>query len=200
MMKDRLANFSAVILKGQPIPDDLQKLLQMQVSRVSVKGGYADPLESMGIKIIEPGNTPGLIEHSYLNENDRANPDIMANISAIDEVFNQITFVAEGDDGELFGYWQGAENTPLSKAPIVEFDTEGRFGILPGASLIDAVIGYFVGDNEQKFLELRASFIKYTISVSTSLDQLFVPEYKMNPSELHAALYRTNRIKVGLDG
>jgi hypothetical protein len=195
-MKDKSNDFSQTILKGQPIPTDLQKLLEIQCSRSS-QANDLDPLASMGMRIVEPEVLPHLLTHSYLNENDRANADLMANIRAIDEVFKLIIFVAEAEDGEIFGYWLEDKNSTVLTAPLVKFDTEGQFAILRGASLTEALIGDFVRDDEQEFLKFREWFAKFDILVSPSLNMLHVPTVEIHPSQLHTNTYHRNLIDLG---
>jgi hypothetical protein len=189
-MEDILAKFSEVILKGQQVPDDLRRILQVQLSRKSSGNEYSDPLESAGIKILEPGIVSDSLTHAYLNENDRANPETMANVAAIDEVFKFITFVAEDVDGQLFGYWHGSENTPLSNAPIVKYGSEGQFEILKGANFTEAIIGDSACGDEQEFVKTR-EWVTTTlgIEISTSLNLLYMPELAIEPRELHASTY-----------
>jgi hypothetical protein len=52
MIDKRSANFLQVILKNQPMPDDLQKLWNMQVSRAPDANFSVDPLAALGVKII----------------------------------------------------------------------------------------------------------------------------------------------------
>ncbi len=188
-MEDILAKFSEVTLKGQQVPDDLRKLLQVQVSRKSSGNEYSDLLESTGIKILEPGVVSNSLTHAYLNENDRADPDTMANVAAVDEIFKLITFVAEDVDGQLFGYWHGSENTPLPNAPIVKYGSEGQFEILKGANFTEAIIGDSVMGNEQEFVRFREWGINLGIDISTSLDTLCVHQLEVEPRELHTKTY-----------
>src|SRR5262249_34763111 len=112
--------FSANRLGGEPIPGDLRILL-----------AHAEELaERTGIELnAEEGWAPWL-DTSYLNDDDRANPDTMANVRAIADVCGFIAFVGGTEDGESFGYWRGPDRKPVAGAPIVVLDTEGQFRIL----------------------------------------------------------------------
>jgi hypothetical protein len=184
-MNDRLTHFTQQILKGQPIPADLQQLLQ----NVWGNPANSNPLDALGLQIIEPAHEP-LPDHSYLNETDRANPAIMANVKAIDDMFKLATFVVEHEDGDLYGYWQGAENTPLTNAPIIQYDTEGQFNILGGSGLIEAITANFSFSEESTFQEFRTAFADRQILFSaTSLDTLIWPEITPHPNDLKNTLY-----------
>jgi hypothetical protein len=89
----------------------------------------------------EPSDT------SYLNEKDRANPDIMANVEAMAATNALIAWF--GRDAEGFvGLWRGPKNTPLERAPVVRLDTEGQYEI-EGATVADYLL-LAVGDDEEE--------------------------------------------------
>jgi hypothetical protein len=192
-------HFATDILKGQPAPDDLQKLFLMQAARVANDDDYSDPLESIHAYLIMPGEELGLLTHSYLNDDDKANHDIMANVRAIDIVFTYITFVVKTDDSDLIGYWHGPENTPIESAPIVKYDTEGQFSLLLGTHLTEALLGEHVFDDDEEFARLREWFLQNGIIIAASnWDDLDFPEAKTKPDELHRSLYNQNRVAIGL--
>ncbi len=188
---NKLSKFKQVILKGQAIPTDLEQILQFQASQFLTEHRKPDPLAAIGVKTIDPDDKPALLYHSYLNENDRRNPDIMANINAINEVFELITFVAEGEDQQIYGYWQPARE-PIANAPIVKFDNEGQFGILSGANLTEAIIGDITRGDSQLYLDLRNQFIFLGIDLNPSLEGLKSPTVKNNPYDLHSKIYQKN--------
>ena len=80
----KLAEYSRQRLAGRTIPGDLRTLLLVQWRRGEESSG-ADPFESMGISLLDPGESHDLLDHSYLNDTDRADPDIMAKVAAMKE-------------------------------------------------------------------------------------------------------------------
>ncbi len=187
---DKLSKFKQIILKGQAIPNDLEQLFQFQVSRSLKKDRELDPLATIGIKMIEPDDKPVLLYHSYLNENDYSNLDIMANIDAINDVFELIIFVAEGEDQQIYGYWQ-PDREPISIAPIVKFDNEGQFQLLRGMNLTEAILGDLAMGEAQRYLDFRNRFA-WKIDLNPSLENLNSPTSKINPYELQAKIYQRN--------
>jgi hypothetical protein len=140
------------------------------------------------------------LDGSYLNDDDRADPDIMSNISATDEVFKYITFVAQNDNGDLIGYWHGPEGISITLAPIVKYDTEGQFELLQGKSLTEAMLGDYVFDNDDEFTELRDWFSRCGIEIAASCwDNLDTPDPATKPDELHDTLYNKYRVAAGLE-
>jgi hypothetical protein len=200
MTDQRTANFVQVILKNQPMPDDLQKLWNMQVSRTPDADFSVDPLAALGVKIIEPDRMACLLDHSYLNEADRANPDMMMNIEAIDEVFKLATFVVELEDDHILGYWHGSENTPISQAPIIKFDNEGQFSVCRGNNLTEAIITETISYQEDKLPEFKAWFAKYQIDIAvTSLADLPERQVITDPGLIHENSYKAKQVAAGLE-
>jgi hypothetical protein len=196
----RTVNFLRVILKKQPLPGDLQQLWNMQISRLPDADFSADPLAAVGAKIIEPESIPCLLDHSYLNEADRANPDMMRNIAAIDEVFKLATFVVELEDDHILGYWHGTENTSIDQAPIVKFDNEGQFSICPGSTLTEAILADTLSCQEDKFPEFKAWYAKYGIEISAaSIADFSEPQVAIAPSVIHHNIYNAQRVAAGLE-
>jgi hypothetical protein len=196
----RTTNFLRVILKNQPIPDDLQKLWNMQISRAPDADFSVDPLAALGVKIIEPDRMACLLDHSYLNETDRADPDMMMNIEAINEVFKLATFVVELEDDDILGYWHGLENTPIDQAPIIKFDNEGQFSICQGNNLTEAIISATLGYKEDQLPEFKAWFAKYHIDiVANSTADLPERQVTSHPGLIHKNLYQDKRVAAGLE-
>lgn len=174
--------FKKTILKGQDAPEDLQ----LWITRT---GCAYDVLKTMECKLLTPGVVPELISHDYLDDNDRKNADIMANVAAIDEVFSHITFVAEAIEGNLVGYWHGPEKIALAEASIVLYDTEGQFHLLAGATIIEALLGDYAFDDDEAFIELRDSFKLCGIEITASNpEELRQVEPTTHPEDLANAL------------
>jgi hypothetical protein len=190
----RTTSFLQVVLKNQPMPDDLQKLWNMQISRAPDADFSVDPLAAMGAKIIEPESIPCLLDHSYLNETDRANPDTMMNIEAIDEVFKLATFVVELEDDHILGYWHGSENTPIDQAPIIKFDNEGQFSVCQGNNLIEAIIAATLSYKEEQIPEFKTWLAKYQIDIAvTNIADLPEREVTTHPAVIHENIYNAKR-------
>jgi hypothetical protein len=200
MSDRRSANFLQIILKNQPMPDDLQKLWNMQISRVPDADFSADPLAATGAKIIEPESIPCLLDHSYLNETDRANPDTMMNVEAINEVFSLATFVVELEDDHILGYWHGSENTPISEAPIIKFNNEGQFSVCRGDNLTEAIIVETMSYQEEKFPEFKTWFAKYDILIAAA-NIVDIPQRQAitSPGVMHNDRYNAKRVAAGLE-
>ena len=199
-------DISTHLLRGQGVPSDLKSLIEIRASRD--KGGITlpiDPLSATGFDLIVPGHLPALLGHSYLNEHDRADPDIMANIRAFDEVFALSAFVAVGDDNEVVGYWQGPDHVPLDQAPFVILDTEGQFSLLPGATITEAMVIYSLqirfdeAELQRRFEEMCESFRAVGIDMAIrDLSTVKVHPTRVGPAEIHSGAYTKFRTEAGL--
>jgi hypothetical protein len=188
--------FRRDILKGQAAPPDLQALLDV----ISEAGDGADPLrEALGFSLLDAGRNYPLLSGSYLNEQDRQNPDIMANVAAIDEIIAMITFVAVSEDGDVIGYWHGPERTPIGAAPIVKYDTEGQFDLMQGRTLSEAMLGNYTFSDDERFSDGRAWLEACGIEMEAlNWHGLSTPTAPTMPGKLHQTLYNEKRVAAGL--
>lgn len=206
MVQLTVEDISIRLLGGQNVPPDLKRLIQIRALRDT--DGIAlpsDALAATGFDLIVPDHLPALLDHSYLNERDRADPDIMANIRAFDEVFALSAFVAVGDNDEIVGYWQGPDQVPLDKAPFVILDSEGQFSLLPGATITEAMVMYSLeirydeAELQRRFEELCESFRAVGIDIEIrDLSTVKVHPALVDPAEIHSSAYTKFRTEVGL--
>ena len=190
--EEKLSEYSRLRLAGRELPDDLRKLLVLQWQRGAAPSG-ADPLDAMGVTLLEAGESHDLLDHSYLNEKDRANPDIMANVAAMKSTCEHAAFVAQDDDRNIVGYWFGPENVDIGSAPIIKLDTEGQFSLLEGRTLSEALLGSHVFDDDAKFAELKGVFVDAGIAIGAdSWDELAYPSPPTDPGEFHEQRYEEN--------
>jgi hypothetical protein len=196
--EEKIAEYRRQRLGGREIPADLRALLVLQWQRGSADAG-ADPLEAMGVTLLDPGESHDLLDHSYLNATDRANPDIMANVAAMQITCEHAVFVARDEDGALIGYWLGPENVGIGAAPILKLDSEGQFALLEGATLSEGLLGNHVFEDTERFAELKAAFAKVGIAIKgDSWDDLPYPKAPTDPGVYHEKRYVENRNKAGL--
>jgi hypothetical protein len=188
------SSFRQDVLKGQPIPKDLLALLG------AGGPGGDDPLrEALSHSLLIPRRDYPLLSGSYLNDVDRQNPDIMANVAAVNEVIELITFVAESDDGDMIGYWHGPERTPIGSAPIVKLDTEGQFDLMRGRTLSEAMLGHYTYGDDERFAAGRDWLASHGIVVNAkNWHELSTPVAATRPDKLHKTLYNEKRVAAGL--
>lgn len=206
MVKLTVDDMSTRLLGGQDVPPDLICFIQMHARWVTDGDAFAsDALAATGFNLIDPDHLPALLSHSYLNEQDRADPDTMANIRAFDEVFALSAFVAVGDEDEIVGYWQGPDQVPLHEAPFVMLDSEGQFSLLPGETITEAMVIYAVqarfdeAEVQLQFEEMCGIFRAFGINLAIrDLAMVKVHPTRVDPAELHLSAYTKFRTEAGL--
>jgi len=151
-----------------------------------------DLLDEMESRFFEEDEDINLVTHSYLNDDDKKNKEIMANVSAINHVFQYISFVMETTNGDIIGYWHGPEKTEITKSPIVLYDTEGQFNILNGSNLSEALVGNYLFDEDEKFLEFQGHFKGCGIDIVSKWDDLLEVNPETTPEDLHNEIYEVN--------
>jgi hypothetical protein len=170
---------SKLRLRGQPIPADVMILLAHN------QGLF----ERTGVQLNWDEGWAPWLDTSYLRPEELANPDIAANIRAIEEVCSRIAFVAAHEDAEYYGYWLGTEDRPVSESPVVCLDNEGQFRLCPGSNLAEALLERTCTDDA--FDELRQWFEAIGIPIQAkTISGLGEPAVGPTPGELHASLYR----------
>jgi hypothetical protein len=191
---DRLAEFSSVHLGGRGVPPDLAILLEIQWSEAA-----ADLFANLGFRFWNDAGRSPLLDMSYLNDTDRANPDIMANVAATQDVFAFIVFVGEARSGNAYGYWFGPDDRSIEKAPIVRYDTEGQFSIRRGRILAEALLADLGASDADEFLALSHRLNQFGLNITAkSRSDLKFPEVKPGPADVHIERYNVHRAAAGL--
>ncbi len=189
-MDDRIAEFSRERLGGRPVPDDLATLLKAQW------GGNDGPLEDLEVEFFAPGESHPLLDHSYLDAKDLANPDIVANVAAVNEVNSHIGFVAEGLNGAVIGYWFHPDEPAERPAPVVRLDTEGQIEILDGTMFAEAIVGKWVYDDDEWFGRLADGFVALGVPMPVRRTaDLVRPRVAVDPATLHNQLFEAERAR-----
>ena len=171
------AMWSAARFDGEPAPSDLQLLLQ-----------HKDELAEHDITVDDDPAWAPWNDTSYLSEKDRQDPDIMANVAAIGVVMAHIVFVAELPDSTYLGYWRGRSKRAIAASPIVVYDSEGQFSLIPGASIAEAILA--TAYDEDNFMELKTLLESMGIAIAaSSIDDLAMPDVDDDPGALHRELY-----------
>lgn len=146
---------------------------------------------SESVRLLGDDEQPAVLDDSYLSDEERANPDIAANVRATDETAALITWVAEDDDeGRAYGYWRGPGDLPLAEAPVVMLDNEGQFTLLAG-SLAEALCSEYGQWDDEGYDGLAARCREHGVTVSAD-DPIDLPEPDVSPTpaEHHVARYR----------
>lgn len=184
--------FQRIVLRGAEPPADLRLLVEGFVDE------RATPFDELGIVPVMSDDDEQVNDTSYLTEDDLARPDVRANVAAIDDVIARAVWVARDDEGRFLGYWlEGREpGAGVAGAPIVAYDTEGQFEIVPGASLAEACayLGAWddADDADPVWDDARTAFaeagIPFSVETQGELDDA-ADAVDPRPEDLHAARY-----------
>lgn len=134
-MQKSTREFVRLRLRGCAPPSDLSVLLDAFSEDQSFAEDVDNPLWHVGAVLLWPGQTYPLLDHNYLNDRDRADPHIMANIAAMNDTADKLRFVLQADRGDLLGYWQSRDADPLSECVLFWLDTEGQYRVAEGSTL-----------------------------------------------------------------
>lgn len=203
MESDRIEEFSQERLGGRAVPEDLRILLRL------VEQGRRSPLDDTGVKLLAPGEVNPMLDTGYLNERDRADPDIMANVAAIAAVAAHIGTVARHEDGDAIGYWFHPAESANQRARLVRWDNEGQFSLMDGDTFAEAVVLEWFWDEDddearEQVSDLVREFAEVGIDISApcAADVDGLPAHvpvAVHPSRLHRQIYAEERLKRGLE-
>jgi hypothetical protein len=190
-----LEEFSRERLDGRPVPEDLRILAQAQWE------GHGHPFEQFGVTILEPGAQDPLTDHSYLSEEDRANPDIVANCAAFEQIATFLKAVAEPEQDVCYGYWLHPRQREDQPPPVVKVDSEGTFETLGGRTFSEACLWDLAFGDDELFAEVAAELAQLHISVTGgSAEDLPVLSAAPAPEDVHVELYYAELERLGLPG
>jgi hypothetical protein len=137
----------------------------------------------------EPSDT------SYLNDADRANPEIMDNVAAMAATDELIAWFGRDFEGYV-GLWRGPSQRPLARAPVVRLDTEGQYALV-AATVPDYIA---MGMSRDGFERRRAALVEAGFDVGSSPDVIWAAlEPFDDPNAYRGKLYNEGRKRRGLE-
>lgn len=189
-----LDDFRREVVKTTDLPADLALLAEATFGVLK-----EDPFEGFGLRALHPGETASPYDTSYLTAEDLADLDITANVAAISEVADRARWVAVGENGEAYGYWLDGRDQ-LGGSPIVKYDAEGQFELIPGTHLTEAVVADIVFDDVEEWEELTEPLtdagLTFSVQDPSDLSEQ-EPEADPTPRALHERLYIERRAAQG---
>lgn len=176
-----LREFSAHRLGGDPVPDDLRRLLPHRDELAERTG-----IELSWAKDWEPWN-----DHSYLRPEERTEPSLEASIRAMTEVASHIAFVAQDDTDQYLGFWRGPEKRPIAECPLIFLDNEGQFNPSVASNFAECLFERIY--DEEQFDELRDWFRSLGIAIPFDDSETLLardwPARSHEATELHNELF-----------
>ena len=148
-------------------------------------------LDDLGIEVSGDPEWAPWADKSYLTEADYRNPDIAANVRAIDDTFALIRFVARTENGECIGYWSGPEGRRVADGPVVYYDTEGQFRLC-GLRFVEAL--FFVLYDDDRLEQLRLAVGKHGVPLEfESIDDIAITQASCSPEAFHLGRYHEHK-------
>jgi len=174
-------------IPGEP-PADLMLLRELQSRGVLASA----PMPIGEVRVLHDGEVHELVSQEYLTEEDRANPDTMANIRAVSDVMQHAAIVIDGFNGDAWGYWLHVSH-PTEPPTVVKFDTEGEFMAFPGRGIVAAMIEDWADWGEAE--DELATFREFLTGWGLELPEIRGSDEVsgVDPGELHDELYERYR-------
>ena len=151
---DPITQFATQHLGGRAMPDDLRRLLNLQW-RDAASGRSNGLLKDAGVTFLDGGRMPGLVAAVCAGRDDLEGAARLACAQAMGDMVRYSAFVAEDAAGDAIGYWFSPDRIPIETSPLLRFDTDGNFSILPGIGVAEAILVIASRDNNLTFSKLR---------------------------------------------
>ena len=166
MVAERVEAFVRLRLGAQTLPLDLCAVLSSISSNPDFELSDSNPLTKIGAEFLWVDNTYPLLDHDYLNDQDLADLDIMANVQAMQDTDKKLKFVIQCEDTSLLGYWQPDASVPLEACALFWLDTEGQYYLTEGKTLSET-LAYraLVDGDEDTYRSLSDAFERLGINV-----------------------------------
>ena len=98
LIGDKVKKFIDSRLDGQDLPKDLSTLLAVVAGDPEFEEDGNNPLNIIWAELLWTDRKYPLLDHDYINDVDRANPDIMANVRAMQDTDHKPKFVIHCED------------------------------------------------------------------------------------------------------
>jgi hypothetical protein len=187
---DPIIDFTQRHLGGRAVPSDLRKLLEWQGgAAASSERGF---LKSAGVRMLDEDRMPTLIAAILTGRDNLDSANRLPHAQAMGEMLRYCGFVAEAAAGDAIGYWFSPDRIPIDAAPLLRFDTEGHFSILPGNTIAEGILFIASGGDDQTFGALRKQLHDMGLDISAgTMSDLRPRECALHPEVEYQRLIRT---------
>jgi hypothetical protein len=157
-------------------------------------GQLGQLVEALELELVDDPSWPLPSDTSHLSQQDRANPDIMANVEAMAATNRLIAWFGRDVEGYL-GLWRGPQELPLERAAVVQLDSEGQYSVV-AATIPDYLA---VAWSEEAFDRASQALNKVGFTVAASPDVIAkAAEAFDSPNAYRHRLYNEGRVRRGL--
>ena len=151
-------------------------------------------VSALELELVDDPNWAEPSDTSYLNDKDRADPDIMANVEAMAATNQLISWFGRDMEGFL-GLWRGSKGLPLDQAPVVQLDSEGQYSLV-AATIPDYLA---IAWSEEAFDRARVALMNAGFSVGASPEAIWQAVASSDSPEAYRhRLYNEGRVRRGL--
>lgn len=159
------------------------------------KLGQLGPLvDRLDLELVDDPGWDEPSDVSYLSQDERRDPDVMANVEAMGQTNELIDWFGRDMEGYV-GLWRGPDRMPREDAPVVRLDTEGQY------DLLSVGIGNYlaVAASEEDFETNRFLLLEAGFSVEPTPDDVGAALIRFaSPNEHRHVLYNACRVRRGL--
>jgi hypothetical protein len=157
-------------------------------------GQLGQLVEALELELVDDPSWSEPSDTSYFSEQERADPDVMANVEAMAATNRLIAWFGRDMEGYL-GLWRGPQELPLERAPVVQLDSEGQYSIV-AATIPDYLA---VAWSEEAFDRARQALSKVGFTVAASAEEIAkTAESFESPNAYRHRLYNEGRVRRGL--
>jgi hypothetical protein len=186
---DPIAQFAALHLGNRAVPDDLRRLLELDWGNAA--SGKSNRLKRAGVTLLDGDRMPELVAAVQAGRNDLPSAERLARAQAMADMVRYSGFVAEAAAGDAIGYWFSPKSIPIEAAPLLRFDADGHFSILPGKTISEGVLVIASRGNNQTFSDLRDYLNELGLTISArSIQDIRPRERAPDPETTYQQLIR----------
>src|SRR5262249_28141309 len=151
-------------------------------------------VDHLELELVDDPRWAAPSDASYLTEAERKNPDIAANVEAMNETNKLISWFAEDGEGYV-GLWHGPSRRAPAASPIVRLATEGQYAIV-AMTIADYLA---ISMPEEDFATTRQALVDAGFEVAFNPDAIWgaIEAVDDRPNEYRNALYDELKRKSG---
>jgi hypothetical protein len=135
---DPIRQFAVRHLGDRAVPDDLRRLLNAQWHDAAT--GRSNPLKDAGVTFLDGDRMPMRVAAVCAGRDDVGATARLTSAQAMEDMLRYSGFVAEDAAGDAIAYWFGPDPVPIETAPLLRFDADGNFSVLPGDGIAEAIL------------------------------------------------------------
>ena len=144
-------------------------------------------VDRLEFELVDDPNWAEPSDSSYLSEAERHNPDIAANVDAMNETNKLISWFGQDYEGYV-GLWRGPSNRAPAASPVVRLDNEGQYSIV--AMTIPDYLA--ISMPEEEFATTREALADAGFEVAFNPDAIWgaIESVEDPPNDYRNKLYR----------